>query len=147
VRRLKRLLELSCHERRLLIRAYGLLLAARAGLWILPLADVRRQLMRCAAAPEGVREDLEDLTEDLMVNQVVWAVGAISFLVPRTNCLTRAVAAEAMLRSAGYLSSIEFGIEQEPGRSFAAHAWVRCGDRIVIGGPHERYARLSRFER
>jgi hypothetical protein len=137
IRRLKRLRQLSRHERRLLIRAFYLLLAARAGLWILPLARVRRRLLHCAAAPE-----------DVLVTQVVWAVGAISFLVPGTNCLTRAVAVEAMLRSAGYESTIEFGVDKESGESFAAHAWVRCGDRIVIGGPTtERYACLTRFER
>jgi hypothetical protein len=38
---------------------------------------------------------------------------------------------------------MHIGVEKEQGRPLGAHAWVQCGDRILIGGDEsERYAPL-----
>jgi hypothetical protein len=133
--RLKRLLQLPRHQRRLLFLAFWALLVSRVSLLFMPLSKVRRLVARSAAAPQGVS-----------INEVAWAVAGVSSIVPRANCLCRAVAVEAMLRNAGHQPTIEFGVAKDPTKAFEGHAWVRCDNRVVIGGPDtEQYAALKKI--
>ena len=71
------------------------------------------------------------------------AVRTAARYVPGATCLTQALALQAMLTRHGYASSLHIGVEKGPDRAFGAHAWVRCGDEIMIGGDDsDRYAPL-----
>ena len=132
MRRLKRLAGLTNGERLLLLRALVVVGVARASLWLLPVAAARRVVMTTAAVADKASAE-----------QSVWAVKAVSRYLPRATCLTQALAVQALLARVGHESRVEIGVAKDSGK-FEAHAWVTCGDRIVIGGPDvARYSRLT----
>jgi transglutaminase superfamily protein len=75
--------------------------------------------------------------------EIAAAVRSAARYVPNATCLTQALALQTLLTRRGHASSLHIGVEKEPGGRLGAHAWVRCGDRILIGGDEsERYAPL-----
>lgn len=136
MRRLRRFAAMSPSERRLLMRAFGCVGAVRIGLWILPLRVVRAKILRFRNSSRG----------EFSVNEIVRAVTIASRYVPAASCLTQALAAQALLARSNHRSRIEIGIAKEGGL-FAAHAWLVCGERIVLGGPDVAgYAPLTGWE-
>jgi hypothetical protein len=118
-------------RRMLLIRALGALLAWRMGLWIFPL----RFLLEGAREPAGSRgRSAHGPASSVAVEMIAWAVAAAARYVPGATCLVQALAAQSMLRRGGYASELHIGVAKGPDRSFGAHAWLRCGGRVVLGG-------------
>ena len=136
MRRLRRLAGLTRDERYLLLRALFVVGLTRLALWMMPVAVARRLVATTTGARKAIPAE-----------RLVWAVKVASRCVPRATCLTQALAVQALLASAGYASRIEIGVIKDTARRFQAHAWVMCGDQIVIGGPEvSRYARLTSWE-
>jgi len=52
----------------------------------------------------------------------------------RTTCFGEALAAEALFRQCGYTPVVCLGALRDKG-AFRAHAWVKVGDQVVVGGP------------
>lgn len=62
--------------------------------------------------------------------------------VARMSCLVQALALQYLLARSGHACTIRIGVrETKPGR-FTAHAWVTCGDVVVLG---HRYTPLQSF--
>ena len=136
MRRLKRLAGLTTGERGLLLRAFFVVGVSRVSLWALPFAIARRVVIATAGEAEGI--PMEGL---------VWAVKVASRYLPRATCLTQALAAQALLARAGHKSCIEIGVAKDAEHRFEAHAWVICGDQVVIGGPDiGRYTLVTAWE-
>ena len=132
MRRLKQLAALTNSERLLLLRVLFVVGVARVSLWLLPIAVARKVVMSAAA-----------FADETSIDQSIWAVKVVSRYVPCATCLTQALAVQALLIRAGHESSLEIGVAKDSGK-FEAHAWVVCGNRIVIGGPNvARYSRLA----
>jgi len=132
VRRLKRLMEISNADRLLLFRAFFVVASARLVLWVLSSGSARRVVSMMARS-----------TQKISIDRFVWAVKVVSAVLPRATCLTQAIAVQAMLARQGHASSVEIGIAKDNGR-LEAHAWVVCGNHIVIGGPDiTRYSYLG----
>jgi hypothetical protein len=128
---------LTPQDRRLLLRALFLVAAVRAGLALLPFRTVQR-LTACAdRRARGVHS----------VARCAWAVRASSRYVPAATCLTQALAAQMLLAESGYDSRVEIGVSKDEQRRFRAHAWVVCGEEIVIGGAEaDRYIPLAAWD-
>ena len=126
--KLKTFASLSSQDRGLFLRALFLVAAVRLSLFLLPF----RVIQRLAA---GARRRMVIHP----VGRCVWAVRASSRYVPRATCLTQAVAAQVLLTESGYASRIEIGVTKDEHRRFLAHAWVVCGEEIVIGGAEADY--------
>lgn len=126
MRRLKRFAQLSRAQRRILVRVLLVVSVARVSLWLLPLDKSRRLVSMAAAGAVG--ESIEE---------VVWAVQAVSRYLPAATCLIQAIAAQALLNSSGFPSRLEVGVaRREDGpRRLQAHAWVVCHGQVVLGGP------------
>jgi hypothetical protein len=78
------------------------------------------------------------------VGQLVWAVTAASRYIPDATCLPQALALQALLAHSGHSSRVEIGVAKDEAHLLEAHAWVTCGDQVVIGGPHvARYSSLK----
>ncbi len=138
MRRLKRFLGLSGRERGLLIRVLMVVGAARASLWILPVEMARKVSARAAAGSSAAS-----------VEQVVWAVTAVSRCLPGATCLTQAIAAQSLLANSGFPSKLEVGVAKDNNelRSLRAHAWVVCHGQVVLGGRQvERYDSLMAWD-
>jgi hypothetical protein len=64
-------------------------------------------------------------------------------------CLPQALAARAMLRRRGIVSTLHFGMRRDGAdRAMAAHAWVTAGAVPVVGVPAaEGFTVIARFRR
>jgi len=74
------------------------------------------------------------------------AVASVSGRLPwHPTCLRQAVAVRAMLRRRGIASELTIGVTS-PREERPAHAWVRVGERVIVGGAgHEQYTPIARF--
>jgi hypothetical protein len=134
MRRVKRFVASSSQERRLLLRAFFLVAAVRAGLCVLPFRIVQNLTGKISNAGKTIHP----------AGRCVWAVRAVSRFVPGATCLTQALSAQTLLAQSGHDSRIEIGVAKDAQRRFRAHAWVVCGEEIVIGGAEvERYVPLA----
>ncbi|OGT35222.1 MAG: hypothetical protein A3F11_02130 [Gammaproteobacteria bacterium RIFCSPHIGHO2_12_FULL_37_14] len=71
-------------------------------------------------------------------NDFISAIQCALRLVPPllpwySQCLDQAMAAQRMLKRRGLQNTLYFGMKHEQDHSFGAHAWVRCGNRWVVG--------------
>jgi hypothetical protein len=121
---LGRLFRLSKSEILLLLQAGALVVAVRVALWIWPYDRVRAYL-------DGRQVVLEHGQPSA---RVVRFISAVSRFVPRANCLTRALAAETLLRRHGHTATLQIGVSKNSSEYLQAHAWVECGGIIVMGG-------------
>jgi hypothetical protein len=118
-----------------LARAIAIVYVIRIGLRLLPFGFLRRQITKI---PRRARR--------YTVDQIVWTVLAVSRSLPGSSCLTLALACQALLADSGHRSRIEIGVAKKEQR-FAAHAWLVCEDRIVLGGSDVNgYASLTAWD-
>jgi Transglutaminase-like superfamily len=129
-------LAIPAARRKLLIEAFVLVMALRAGLRLLPFTAVRR----CAGRMAGLQS-----SHACRISDVVWAVAAISSRVPGTTCLVEALSVECMLRRRGHEPALRIGVRRRAAMSIDAHAWVECSGTVVIGTTRDlrEYAVLS----
>jgi hypothetical protein len=131
VGRLARFVALPPAERRLIVASAALLAGIRIGLWVLPFRSVYGAIRTLGDRPRSRS------ASGPPVERIVWAVEAADRLVPRTTCLVRALAAQALLGRRGYASQLRFGVAGGSGRTFEAHAWLERDGHVLIGGPVE----------
>jgi len=133
------LLRLPRSEKRLFARSLPLLVCTRVTLSTRPLPRVRATL-------EAVARRLLSpaLLASLPPERIGWVVRAASCLVPFTrSCLPRALAMEALLKAAGLSPDLHLGVAPAPKGKLAAHAWVVCQGKVVMGdGDLDAYAPL-----
>ncbi len=134
---LKKLLQLSPEDRRLLIRASLLLALVRLGLWLLPFQTQKRLLdlldRRRYPPPEAASP---------IPGRIAWAVDLAARHIPRASCLTQALAAKALLAKAGYSSHLHLGVCKGERGTLQAHAWLRSQDKTLVGHTDLPYAPL-----
>lgn len=59
-------------------------------------------------------------------------IRAVKYTFFKSKCFDQALATTFMLRRRNISSTIYFGLHKKP-EHLLAHAWVRCGDKIVSG--------------
>jgi hypothetical protein len=80
------------------------------------------------------------------VNWISWAVDQLGGRRRmNASCLSRALAAHAMLRRRGVASRLCLGVARDEGE-LVAHAWLEVGNDKVVGGIEaDRFTRLAVF--
>lgn len=82
-----------------------------------------------------VAPDCLTRSQEQFVKEVTWAIAAVCRRTPSSpSCLLQALAAKSMISRRQIPSTLYFGViafSESSGE--VAHAWVRCGGRIVIG--------------
>jgi hypothetical protein len=142
MRAFRRLRALRAADRRLLLEASSLLAVVRVGLWLLPFATVRR--VARALGRSGPRATAAGGPDEA---RVVWAIGVAGRAVPRSTCLVRALAGQALLARHGWPSELRLGVARGPDGAFRGHAWLEREGRVLMGGVvTERYVTLASFE-
>ena len=58
----------------------------------------------------------------------------------RSTCLVQALAARRWLARRGVASELVLGARKPGGAELDAHAWLKAGERIVVGGDGQGYA-------
>lgn len=140
MRRLRLFLSWSPGARRLWLSALLLAASARLGLWLLPVRTLRGVLRRLARVAPPVR--------DPTPRRVASAVASASRYVPRATCLTRALAAEALLLGHGYPVRLCIGVTREGENGLGAHAWVEDAVTSAVVDETDRagYERILVFD-
>ena len=126
--------QISAADKWLVVRAAFWLGIARIMLAVMPF---RRLSERLAANPNATADQprLEFL------ERVGFSVRAAANNVPwLSNCFPQAIAARMLLRRQGYSTTIHLGVEKGGNGDIAGHAWLTCGETVVVGGEDlERY--------
>jgi hypothetical protein len=140
IRSALRLSAMDGRDRRLLWQALPLVIAVRVALWVLPVRFLLGRASRRAesACPAPTSPD---------PGRIAWSVRAAARRVPRATCLTQALASQFLLARHGHRSRLHLGVARSPDGVMAAHAWVDCGERLMVGGRSvDRYARFPDLE-
>ena len=129
-------------ERRLLMRAWFLLLTVRLGLWLLPFRHQRRIWQRLAAAAPGGAPAAGE------ADRIAWAVSLAGRYVPRATCLTQALTVQTLLKREGIAAHLRLGVAKDDDGRVTAHAWLEQDGQVLIGGGRlEHYTALDNLER
>ncbi len=70
--------------------------------------------------------------------QLARRIERLSRFVPRASCLTQALALQYLLARAGHACELHVGVRRDDEGRFAAHAWVACNGRVVLGAAGTR---------
>ena len=71
-----------------------------------------------------------------LIDRISWSVNTASRHLPwECKCLAQALAGKAMLKRRGVASTLYLGVAKGGEAGLQAHAWLRCGPRILTGGP------------
>ena len=129
---LRKFLDLHWNERLLLMEAWLYLGAARAALLVIPFRDIAPRLGR----PWGADAvPIADSPAPAMARQIGWAVEIMARHTPwESACLAQSIAGKFMLGKRGLSSLLFLGMKKDEAGKLTAHAWLRVGDEILVGG-------------
>ncbi len=130
---MKRIGSLRWADWMLLAQAGVVVLACRVALWTMGVRGARKVVRLMAG---GIRLKADPTS----AARAPWAVRAAGRRIPGATCLTQALALQAMLERAGRPCRVEIGVAKA--ESFEAHAWLVCGDAVLLGD-----AGAARFQR
>lgn len=135
--KLVRFARLDGADKWLLIRAFAWLGVARLRLAFTSFQQLSERLSN--DAPDTPVEPDPDF-----LRRVGFAIRAAANNVPwRSDCFPQAIAARMLLKRKGHASKIHLGVEKGGDGSIAGHAWLTCGDVVVVGGEDlERYTEM-----
>ena len=138
--KLQRFGALGAADKRLVLSAFARLAVARIELAVMPFEKLAARLSKRGERP--ARDP-----DPALPARVGYAVRAAAGNVPfRADCFPQALAARALLRRHGYAPTIHLGVERLAGNELAGHAWLTCGDTVVVGGDDlARYTEVHRF--
>ena len=136
MRPLAKFFHLPPHERSLYLRAAFLLLAFRAGLWLVRF----EALQKISGAPGPRRVGQGSAPSPSLIARAV--SGASRYLPGTGGCLTKALAAQSLLRRFGHPASLQLGVSRGGTHTFRAHAWVESGGEVLVGGPVDDFVPL-----
>lgn len=142
---LRRFWQLSRQRRMLLIAAFVKLMVAIYLVRAKPFREIAERL------GERAYETSEELSafETALARDVEWAIAAICRRLPKTpTCLMQAIAAKFLLDEHKVPTTLYIGVAPGPTdqRGINAHAWLRCGHRVVTGkAESQRFQPLAWF--
>jgi hypothetical protein len=92
-------------------------------------------------------ESVHDLHSTDMFTKIEHAVRrAARYTLHESKCYDQALSAKALLGQSGLPATIYFGLAKESENQLMAHAWVRCGERIISGkAGKERFTVVACF--
>ncbi len=127
--------QLSAGARIVLLQAMVLLVGIRVLLPIFGLKNVRK-LLRSVSEFRGKSE--LDLRENLRLLQAAARRCPVG-----STCLTRALAAQLLLRRGGIDSRLCIGVKRDEQRKFEAHAWLERNGEVILGGSDDEIRKWS----
>lgn len=96
--------------------------------------------LNARAAQEGRDPARATQSDREAIGRVAFSVSRAARFMPfRSDCLIQALAARNWLLGYGIASEIRIGVEKGPETDFGSHAWLVCGENVVIGGEVGRY--------
>jgi hypothetical protein len=140
---MQRFKQLRWRERSLLAQALVALVLSGVLLRLLPFELLTSWLrLRRAETPQE-----EDASAEQLGAEIGWAVEAAANRSPLDiKCLTRALAATLIGRRYRLATTLYLGVTRAEGGELKAHAWTRCGSRVITGrSEQERFSVIACF--
>ena len=118
------------------------LLCARTRLSLVPTQTILAALQeRPPSAHEGSVERVD-------IERLAWAIGVAGGHVPwRSDCFVQVMAADHWLARNGLKGEFYLGVTKDEEGEFAAHAWLKWGERTVAGGRYDQFRTLIEPEK
>lgn len=92
-----------------------------------------------------VESSREIIEQEIVRNIEVVITRGIKYVFFSSKCYDQALATSFMLKRRKIASTIYFGLSKE-GEQLSAHAWVRCGEKIISGRiGYERFTPVAWF--
>jgi hypothetical protein len=117
-------------DRHLVVRAFLAVARVRLLLWLLNFKYLKRYLASCPRVkptqPAAVDPSLPD--------KILRFIEVAGRYIPRTTCLTQALAAQALLNRYGFHTELSIGVAKDGAGQFHAHAWLERKGNIITGG-------------
>ena len=132
-------------ERRMLVEAFVFLGMARFAVLCLPFRVLSRSLGTHMEESSRNTDPLEARTARLVGQAVRSAANNTPWA---SVCLPQAVACQWMLKRRGLAGTLYLGVKIAPDspKGLLAHAWLRCGSRILTGADgHLQFTVVSSF--
>jgi len=64
----------------------------------------------------------------------------------KLDTMLQAMTGKVMLRRRGIPGTLYLGLAKDGDSALSAHAWLRCGERILSGGPtHDQFTVIAHF--
>lgn len=125
-------LKKSGHEKWLLFRVFLLLFWVRFLLLILPFKHFSSLLGKQTKN----HDDTSPAIDENYVDMVSRYIKTFSYIVPwDSKCLAQAAAGKILMRKKGFPATVYFGVKKgTENEKIEAHAWLRVGPKIVLGG-------------
>jgi hypothetical protein len=129
LRRVASFLALPAHDGLLLLKALSTVVTVRVGLKLFSIDRLRAWARRFG-------------TGTTSIDRLAWSVRLAARLLPGTTCLGSAFALQRLLSAEGHASELHVGVARQA-ENFAAHAWLTCDGRILVGEEqHGDFTRL-----
>lgn len=114
--------------------------AAELGLARIRLAELGTGELAGQKSPRDRASPAVDANDAATIDRVAFAIPRMGARVPwKGTCLVQALAAQRWLARHGIGSEIMLGARKAADDGIDAHAWLKAGDRIVVGGDLEGY--------
>jgi hypothetical protein len=79
-----------------------------------------------------------------LIDRVAFTVPRVAARVPwRADCLVQSLAAKHWLDRDGVPSQLVIGVRKDGALPLDAHAWLKVGDRVVVGGDVGAYVPMT----
>lgn len=105
--------------------------------------------MRKYAAKLGTENKLSDNIDIKQIEKLkpyIVNVKRVSrYSLWRTKCFEEAFTLKKLIEKAGYKSTIYFGVAKEESNKLKAHAWLKIGDTMLIGGNGHKQYTVTKF--
>lgn len=81
----------------------------------------------------------------------VWKVRSSVMMTSKNTpwqslCLVQALTAQRLLKKKGIENTVYLGLSKDKDQKVIAHAWIRCGDKIVVGEKGmQRFSVVAKF--
>lgn len=130
-------------QKLLLIRIFLLLCVAGAANLILPFKAYARFLGEINA--ESSRNP--QVVDWEYVDRISQSIKTISLVSPiKFNCLIQATVGKIFIAKKEFDSTLYFGVKKDASKNMIAHAWLRVGPKIILGGEvADQYNVVSTF--
>lgn len=127
--KLRRLLNFSGNEFRVLLYSCLLLNSIRLALWLLPFNFLRQRLAYISSVWL-----CEGQPKSISVGFIVWTVNVASRYTPgEAKCLARALTTQLLLTRYGYTHQFHIGVAKGINNTLEAHAWIEYKGHVIVG--------------
>ena len=101
-----------------------------------------------APVPQANAADPPNSAQRELLDRVAFAIPRVAARVPwRATCLVQALAAKRWLHRRGIPTELILGAKEAGEDRIDAHAWLKVGERILVGGDVSAYRPFTRTKR